>query len=146
VEYSRDPEFHMSLKRETEAVKTIVRKKGGAAALRAQNSAAATPGEGSGDPQTPLSRGDGANDASRTSHHATVPPEEDRAPSPASSTSSGSEPPLAMRVKLNGTNHGGAAPHSAPLDRVATPKRNASQPLESRAPTSAPSKPSWVCL
>jgi SWI/SNF-related matrix-associated actin-dependent regulator of chromatin subfamily B protein 1 len=105
VEYTCDADYHLS-KREAESGKPISnRKKGGAAVLRAQNSNAATPGEAS-----PHPRGEGSSENSKavvTSHL-----EDERAASPASSTSSDSEPPLAMKVKLNGTNHA-ALTHSA---------------------------------
>jgi len=113
VKYNRNPEFHTSIKHETELAKTIAKKKGGAAALRGQSTTLpATPADGTSEPPTPTrSKGD-VEAASRNSQPPTVPPSEDeRAVSPVSTASSASEPPLAQRVlKLNGTNHAPSAP------------------------------------
>ncbi|RDB23387.1 SWI/SNF chromatin-remodeling complex subunit snf5 [Hypsizygus marmoreus] len=120
VEYNPDPDFHNGIKRESELAKSTAaaKKKGGAAALRAQSSTLPpTPAETSA-PQTP-SRSNGDVDmSSRTSPMPTIPPsEDDRAISPVSTASSASEPPLAQRIKLNGTNS-----HARPLTpRVSTP-------------------------
>jgi SWI/SNF-related matrix-associated actin-dependent regulator of chromatin subfamily B protein 1 len=107
VEYNSDPEFHLGIKRDQELAKTVAKKKGGAAALRAQ--AAAAQAEGSVEPTTP--RRGGKNDTwvevpSRSSVAPSAPVQDDeRAISPISTTSSASEPPLAQRIRSNGVNH-----------------------------------------
>lgn len=106
VEYNSDPEFHLGIKRDQELAKTVAKKKGGAAALRAQ--AAAAQAEGSVEPTTPRR---GKNDTwvevpSRSSVAPSAPVQDDeRAISPISTTSSASEPPLAQRIRSNGVNH-----------------------------------------
>jgi hypothetical protein len=95
VEYNSDPDYHINLKRETENVKTQAKWKGGAAALRAQSAAVATPGDVT-DPPTPHSKGDSGVEPRRGPPAAA---EDEKPVSPASSTSSGSEPPLAQRVR-----------------------------------------------
>jgi SWI/SNF-related matrix-associated actin-dependent regulator of chromatin subfamily B member 1 len=133
VEYNADAEYHINLKRETENVKTQAKRKGGAAALRAQSAAVATPGEGT-EPPTPRSKGD------------PLPPvaAEDEKPSPASSTSSGSEPPLAQRVKINGTAHTQPSP-VPPEPPAPMPVNNVPVPTVPSAP-GPPAKVSWVSL
>lgn len=137
MEYNSDADYHINLKRETENVKTQAKKKGGAAALRAQSAAVATPGDGT-DPPTPRSKGDTWVEPPR------LPPavaEDEKPASPASTTSSGSEPPLAQRVKINGIAHTQPPPvppepptltmdHSAPIPAV----------------PSAPARMSWVSI
>jgi SWI/SNF-related matrix-associated actin-dependent regulator of chromatin subfamily B protein 1 len=100
VEYNSDAEHHLNLglKRDTDTVKTPAKKKGGT--QRAQSNAAGDAVE----PTTPRSKNEPLDGTQ---------PSNDRAVSPASSTSSGSEPPLAQRVKLNGTNH--VHPPAVPL-------------------------------
>ncbi|KAF8903075.1 hypothetical protein CPB84DRAFT_1835950 [Gymnopilus junonius] len=141
VEYNADPGFHTGIRqKEMEASKTPAKKKGTAAALRAQSTAAPS------EPQTPArSYGDGGDgdrererdsarkggrDRDRDRDRSLSPPpplekefssssarererenrgkkekqdEDDRALSPVSTASSASEPPLAQRVKMNGT-------------------------------------------
>lgn len=92
-----DPAFHSNAKREMEIAKSVAKKKGGAAALRAQSATGAnTPADG---PSTPSRKLD--IDSSR--HSPTFPPDDDRAMSPVSTVSSASEPPLAQKVKMNGS-------------------------------------------
>ncbi|KIK68324.1 hypothetical protein GYMLUDRAFT_35709 [Collybiopsis luxurians FD-317 M1] len=113
--YNTDPDYHTDLKRE-ELTKTG-KKKGAAAALRAQSSAVSTPAaDDSSAPPTPSRdrRKDGSEAPSRQSplpsRRAVL--EEDRAMSPISSASSSSEPPLSQRVKM--TNGTASAPPVSP--------------------------------
>ena len=94
VKYNTDPEFHSAIQ-ESEIAKTIAKKKGGAAALRAQSATVpTTPAEVPSElPTPPRSKGSDEPAPSR---------EDDRAISPVSTVSSSSEPPLAQRVKTNG--------------------------------------------
>lgn len=102
VEYTLDPEFHNGLRREAELGKSASKKKGGAAALRAQNTLAAEASE----PQTPSrSNGDIENASRAQSPLPSIPPEDDRAISPVSTASSTSEPPLSQKVRVNGGSH-----------------------------------------
>ncbi|GLB39897.1 putative SNF5-domain-containing protein [Lyophyllum shimeji] len=105
VEYNPDPDFHSGLKRELEAAKVTAsqKKKGSAAALRAQSSTVPhTPAETS-EPQTP-SRSNGDIDVSARQSPVPMMVDDDRAISPVSTASSASEPPLAQKIKLNGSN------------------------------------------
>ncbi|KAJ7628439.1 SNF5-domain-containing protein [Roridomyces roridus] len=87
VEYNSDLEYHTNLKREAEYAKTVAKRRGGAAALRAQSSIPATPSR-----QSPL-----------------------RDLSPISDASSVEETPLAQQVKVNGTtNHSQPSPSPPP--------------------------------
>ncbi|KAJ7337371.1 hypothetical protein DFH08DRAFT_705548 [Mycena albidolilacea] len=98
VEYNSDLEYHAALKRDAELARTVARRRGGAAALRAQNGTVpATPVES--EPQTPRDSGEGPSRQSPT-----------REPSPVSDASSVSEPPLAQKVKINGTSHANPTP------------------------------------
>ena len=99
VEYTPDPDFHSGLRREAELSKSASKKKGGAAALRAQSNL--TPAEVS-EPQTP-SRSNG--DVENASRAQSPPLEDDRAISPVSTASSTSEPPLSQKVRVNGASH-----------------------------------------
>lgn len=117
VSYSTDPEFHTALKRESEIAKTIAKKKGGAAALRAQSATVPTTPELPSEPQTPHVRDD------------------DRAVSPVSTVSSGSEPPLAHKVEANGTT---LVPPAEP-PAVLSPKDPADQ-----QPLTTETSPSWL--
>lgn len=102
MEYTLDPEFHNGLRREAELGKSASKKKGGAAALRAQNTLAAEASE----PQTPSrSNGDIENASRAQSPLPSIPPEDDRAISPVSTASSTSEPPLSQKVRVNGGSH-----------------------------------------
>lgn len=108
VEYNTREDFHRNVKSSADIAKSVAKKKGGAAALRAQ-AASARP---SSEPQTP-----------RLKDVEVVPPSDDRL-SPVSTASSHSEPPLSHK-KPNGT----SKPHSsaAPLSSVKSP---ASVPTE----------------
>jgi len=134
VEYNSSAEFHTNKIREAELARTMARKKGGAAALRAQNAGTATPGDDGEPPSSPPHEG-GSEPLPRQSLQPTVAPsEDDRAASPASSTSSDSEPPLAQRVsKVNGTNRVSSV----------TPAPSSSGPAtQASPPTSHPVPPS----
>jgi len=134
VEYNTDPDFHSGAKREAEIAKSMAKKKGGAAALRAQSSTVPNSADVS-ESQTPapIPEADAANPQSSPVKNA---PEDDRATSPVSTASSTSESPLAHRVKLNGVNH--ATPASTPkLAPAITPA-----PPTLANPPSAPSTPS----
>jgi SWI/SNF-related matrix-associated actin-dependent regulator of chromatin subfamily B member 1 len=98
-------------------VKTIAKKKGGAAALRAQNSAAnaASQPDGNSEPHTPRrGRGDvWVEVPSRSSPPSAPVQDDDRAISPISTASSASEPPLAQKVRgINGAHHVNSVPSS----------------------------------
>ena len=137
-----------SVKKEAETAKTGVKKKGGAAALRAQSSTLPnTPSELPSEPPTPL-RHDKAD------IEASLPPTEEQAGSPVSTASSASEPPLSQRVRANGTNPRVSPPAPAPSTRQASPvpptKPNPNVVPVVEIPTSSssssPSKSTWVCL
>ena len=152
MEYNTDPDVHMSLKHEVDVVKTTVRKKGGAG--RAQNAAAAVvvapsspAAESSAD--APRSRGEEVPRDSPLPANADAPlalAEDAKAPpSPASSTSSASESPLAMRVQYNGNNRpppppAAAGPPASPIHE-ANPHRPG--PAPGRVMMSPMSMP-WV--
>lgn len=120
VEYNSSAEYHTNKIREAELARTVARKKGGAAALRAQNTGA-TPGD-DGEPASSPQNDRGSEPPQQQSQHPAVPPsEDDRAASPTSSTSSDSEPPLAQRVsKVNGSTHAGSVPPVPPPGPTAT--------------------------
>ncbi|KAJ6591033.1 SNF5-domain-containing protein [Mycena vulgaris] len=128
VEYNSDLEYHAGLKREAEIAKTLAKRRGGAAALRAQSGTVpATPADTS-EPQTPRDSGEGPSRQSPA-----------RDLSPVSDTSSASEPPLAQKVKINGTNHARspAPPPPPPPEPVNLPPPLAS-PLPPPPPPSGP--------
>ena len=160
VTYNPDPDFHSGVKhKETEGTKTPAKRKGAAAALRAQSAAAsaATPADIS-EPQTP-SRSNGGDIGEPSSRKSPTPPinskdEDDRAMSPVSTASSASEAPLAHRVKMNG-NHSTkrpATPVPAPVTPVKQPEPPTSNPAApppsgvATAPSAQPGSPSktWV--
>lgn len=136
VTYNQDPDYHLSLRRETEQVKTGVKRKG-----RAPNSQVATDGQ-----DTPSRQKlDLFVDIST---RLPVPAsEDDRAMSPVSTASSDTEAPLAQRVtKVNGANHAGVASSSgtpAPTSNgIVRPKspRESSAPL----PNGSYAPPPWL--
>lgn len=97
--YNQDPEYHLSLRRETEQVKTGVKRKG-----RPPNSHLAADAD--------RQKSDLSIDVSS---RLPLPSEDDRAVSPVSTASSDTEAPLAQRVtKLNGTSHTNSARGPSP--------------------------------
>ncbi|KAF8639180.1 hypothetical protein AX17_001667 [Amanita inopinata Kibby_2008] len=153
VEYTSDPDFHSGLRREAELVKSASKKKGAAAALRAQSMALSmTPADAS-EPQTPSRlNGDVEMSSRRQSPLPPVPRlEDDRAISPVSTVSSASEPPLSQKVKINGTNH--AKPSTptpsatvmpvTPAPSAQDPNSSKTVPQPARTPPSSPTK-AWV--
>ncbi|PFH53423.1 hypothetical protein AMATHDRAFT_1089 [Amanita thiersii Skay4041] len=152
VEYTSDPDFHSGLRREAELVKSASKKKGAAAALRAQSMAlSVTPADAS-EPQTPSrSNGDVEMTSRRQSPLPSVAPvEDDRAISPVSTASSTSEPPLSQKVKTNGTSHTKTStPVLSAATAPVTPSVQDSPSLKTLTgtPPSSPSKawpPQWL--
>jgi SWI/SNF-related matrix-associated actin-dependent regulator of chromatin subfamily B protein 1 len=136
------------------------KKRGGAAALRAQSATVPpTPAETSG-AQTPSRSNGDAEMSSRLSPGPGAGLEDDRAMSPVSTASSASEPPLAQRLKMNGLNSHTRNATPAPAPSTPTPVTPAphsavkAEPASGRAaPTSgtnaagsAPTSPTrpWV--
>lgn len=152
VEYNADADYHSGLKqREAEAKMPASKRKGAAAALRAQ-STAATPMADVSEPQTPA-RSNGDVDASsrQSPTPAATLNDDDRAISPVSTASSASEPPLAQRVKLNGSHSKPpATPHPPPAAAVtsSTPPPISKPPPATELPAPpSPSKawpPAWL--
>src|ERR1700759_1793629 len=102
VEYNSSAEYHLNKLKDADLAKTMARKKGGAAALRAQNASGAAAGDDTEAANSPANE-NGPEALPRQSHPQAV-PENDRAASPGSSTSSDSESPLAQKVsKVNGS-------------------------------------------
>ncbi|KAK0236295.1 hypothetical protein EDD85DRAFT_771720 [Armillaria nabsnona] len=130
VEYNTDPDFHSNVKRDSELARTIGKKKGGAAALRAQSGT--VPTTPASEPQSPPIKPD-EEPAPRLSP---VPPpsKAETALSPVSTTSSASEAPLAQRVKTNGTNS--HAPSVAPASSAPPPAPASTSPPPPDASTS----------
>ncbi|KDR74964.1 hypothetical protein GALMADRAFT_249934 [Galerina marginata CBS 339.88] len=150
VEYNSDPDFHSGIKhKDPDATKTPAsKKKGAAAALRAQSAAhSATPAADASEPQTPTrSNGDAEGGSSRRSPTLEKQTrdrdddDDDRAMSPVSTASSASEPPLAQRVKMNGASHAKPAPTAPPTPAalpLATPVKAEQHTPASVAPTPA---------
>lgn len=102
VQYSMDPEYHLSLRSEEQS-KTTSKKRG-----RAANSAAADGAETPSRQKSEL----WVEVPTRTPNSAMIPPsEDDRAVSPVSTASSVSEAPLAQQsLKTNGANQSTPAP------------------------------------
>ncbi|KAG1802066.1 uncharacterized protein HD556DRAFT_1228080 [Suillus plorans] len=124
VTYNQDPDYHLSLRRETEQVKTGVKRKG-----RAPNSQVAADGQ-----DTPSRQKlDLFVDIST---RLPVPAsEDDRAMSPVSTASSDTEAPLAQRVtKVNGANHAGVASSSGTPPPTSNGIVRPKSPRESSAP------------
>ncbi|KAF9078558.1 hypothetical protein BDP27DRAFT_16591 [Rhodocollybia butyracea] len=98
--YNTDPDYHTDAKPE-KTLKSGSKRKGAAAALRAQGSTVSTPAaDDSSAPPTPAR--DRKKDGSEAPSRQSPPPsrlEEDRTMSPISSASSASEPPLSQRLK-----------------------------------------------
>jgi len=150
VEYNSSAEYHTNKIREAELARTMARRKGGAAALRAQNAGATTPG----DDGEPASSPQNERGSEPPPQEPTIPPsEDDRAASPASSTSSDSEPPLAQRVsKVNGSNRANSvtpAPASGPVATQTSPPASQSAPstVGASAPTTGATPtdpPKWL--
>lgn len=144
VEYNTDPDFHSNVKRDSELARTIGKKKGGAAALRAQSGT--VPTTPASEPQSPPIKPD-EEPAPRLSP---VPPpsKAETALSPVSTTSSASEAPLAQRVKTNGTNShtpsvapASSAPPPAPASTSPPPPDASTSVQESSAPPPSQSGP-----
>ena len=134
MEYNTEPDFHNGIKRDAEVAKTTAaaKKRGGAAALRAQGGTVPpTPAETSG-AQTPLRSNGDIEMSSRLSPVPGAGPEDDRAISPVSTASSASEPPLAQRLKINGMNSHARAATPTPTPTPSTPA-----PVTPAAPRSA---------
>lgn len=145
VEYNSSAEFHLNKIREAELARTMARKKGGAAALRAQNLSTSTPGPDDAEqansprpsevPETP------ARNTTR---------ENKRPASPASSSSSDSEPPLAQTVpRMNGSSHGASVPPVStsshpPSSHAPPPVSQSAPPLSSGASASSATAPPWL--
>ncbi|KAF8241040.1 SNF5-domain-containing protein [Tricholoma matsutake] len=123
VEYNTDPDFHNGIKRDAEVAKTTAaaKKRGGAAALRAQSATVPpTPAETSG-AQTPSRSNGDMEMSSRLSPGPSAGLEDDRAISPVSTASSASEPPLAQRLKMNGLNSHTRTATPAPVSAAPAP-------------------------
>ena len=125
VTYNADPDFHSGVKqKETEGTKTPAgKRKGAAAALRAQSTAADIS-----EPQTPArSTNGGSGDVGEPSRKSPTPAgavnkdDDDRAISPVSTASSASEPPLAQKVKMNGNHSTTKRPTTPPPPAVPAP-------------------------
>ncbi|KAJ7507204.1 SNF5-domain-containing protein [Mycena galericulata] len=126
VEYNSDIEHHAGLKREADYAKTMAKRKGGAAALRAQSGTVPpTPAETS-EAQTPRDSGEGTSRQSLA-----------RDLSPVSDASSASEPPLAQKVKINGTNHSNPPPPAERAEPLPADVPPVNPPVPP-APTSLP--------
>ncbi|KDQ50935.1 hypothetical protein JAAARDRAFT_199488 [Jaapia argillacea MUCL 33604] len=171
VEYNSEADYHLNLKREAENAKTVAKKKGGAAALRAalerdQQSPAPASGipDGIADssepptPRRPNSKVDVWADIPTPSRPASSTNDAIKAEpvSPISSgSSSSSEPPLAQRIsKPNGANHShistpGASSHADKTESSPRHSRNGSNhpplPLSSNNPSqSSLMEPPWL--
>lgn len=156
VEYNSSAEFHLSKIRDAELARSASRRRGGAAAHRAQTTNASTPGPGE-DAEAPSSPPAAAGAPEASPRPPEKPIEEDRPASPASSTSSDSEPPLAQRVtRVNGSSSvpppapmssgsgsATAAPSQPPASSQSVPPSvGASAPTSGTAPSTDP--PSWL--
>lgn len=138
VEWNPSAEFHLSKIRDAELARSVARKRGGAAALRAATANASTPGHG-----------DDADHPS-SSHTADAPRggEDDRAASAGSDDSSDSEPPLAQRIsKINGSNHTSSVP-PPPVSTSSAPPTASDSTSQSAPPPSSTSArvepPKWL--
>lgn len=145
VEYNSTAEFHLNKIREAELARTMARRKGGAAALRAQNISASTPGADEAEPPSSPPPPESVPETPARQ----VLPEIKRAVSPASSTSSDSEPPLAQRItRMNGSNHASSVPpastSSAPPVSHQPPPVSHPAPPSSGAPASPAVAPQWL--
>ncbi|KII91710.1 hypothetical protein PLICRDRAFT_51839 [Plicaturopsis crispa FD-325 SS-3] len=149
IEWNTDPAFHTSYKRDPEAGVRSQAKKKGAAALRAQGAtAASTPIEGTVEPETPTRR-------KSSEVYVDVPPRPSspsRPVSPAlSSASSGSEPPLAQQIKMNGI-HSDSPPPSksdpAPSAEQNRPEAQSGAPASTNGSSTQPppkhNAPEWL--
>lgn len=141
VEWNPSAEFHLNKIRDAELARSMARKKGGAAALRAATANASTPGPGD-DAEHPSSPH--PVDASKGG-------EDDRAASPASDDSSDSEPPLAQRIsKVNGSNHASSVPpppvstSSAPPAASDSTSRSVPPPSASSSTPAPVEPPRWL--
>ncbi|KAF8208209.1 hypothetical protein K438DRAFT_1961718 [Mycena galopus ATCC 62051] len=126
IEYNSDLEHHASLKRDAELAKTMARRRGGAAALRAQNGTVSATPVDTPEPQTPRDSGEGPSRQSPT-----------RESSPVSDVSSPSEPPLALKVKINGTSHTNSTPSRPPPPKP-EPTLASGPPIEPKPPANFP--------
>lgn len=126
VTYNQDPDYHLSLRHETEQVKIGVKRKG-----RAPNSQLAADGQ-----DTP-SRQKSDVFVDISTRLPVVASEDDRAMSPVSTASSDTEAPLAQRVtKTNGANHAGPASLPGSPHPTSNGAAHPTSPRESSAPIS----------
>lgn len=147
VEYNTDPEFHTTVKRESEMAKTMAKKKGSAAQRAQSTTVPTTPADGPSEPQTPSRPKDDA-----PPKQSPKPPilDDERAVSPVSTASSGSEPPLAQKVKLNGiVRVQSPLPEALPSPPVPPSPKN--EPPAIEAPPALPDPPpspsrAWVSV
>ncbi|KAK0205137.1 hypothetical protein DFS33DRAFT_1427586 [Desarmillaria ectypa] len=151
VEYNTDPDFHSNVKRDSELARTIGKKKGGAAALRAQSGT--VPTTPASEPQSPRVKPD--EDSAPRLSPAPPPSKAETALSPVSTTSSASEAPLAQRVKANGTSSHtpvvapASAPPPAPASTSPPPdastsvQESSAPPPTQSGPPGPPSQRSW---
>lgn len=134
VEYNSSAEFHLNKIKEADLAKTMARKKGGAAALRAQNASSTAAGDDIEAASSPANE-NGLEAPPRQPHPRPVP----EAASPGSSTSSDSESPLAQKVsKVNGSSAASAPPIPTPGPATTQPSQPVSQSVPSNSGASAP--------
>ena len=146
VEYNSTAEFHLNKIREAEMARTMARKKGGAAALRAQNLSASTPGPDEAEaPSSPRPSEVPETPARNTAT------DKKRAVSPASTSSSDSEPPLAQTVpRMNGSSRATPVPPVSSSSRppsthqLAAPVSQSAPPPSSGASASPATAPPWL--
>ncbi|TFY50844.1 hypothetical protein EVG20_g11296, partial [Dentipellis fragilis] len=147
VVYNSDHDFHLHQRNEAERSKTVSKKKGAAAAMRAGQTPAgdqevSTPAAVA-EPETPAPRGKGdtwPDASSRRSTDAAQRMDDERPASPASDggSSSASEPPLAQKMKMNGASKAESAPPTSVPQDSAEPRRIGTPPPEHLASASAP--------
>lgn len=113
------------MKREAEIAKTLAKRRGGAAALRAQSGTVPPTPADTSEAQTPRDSGEGPSRQSPV-----------RDLSPVSDASSASEPPLAQ-ARINGTSNHTSAPAAAPT-APSKPVNSPPPPTNLPAPTVSP--------
>ncbi|KAH7928851.1 SNF5-domain-containing protein [Leucogyrophana mollusca] len=128
VQYNSDPEYHINLQREVEQAKTGGRRRG-----RPQNPQNAPDGSDTPSRQRPEVW---VEVPSRPPNSSTaLPSEDDRAVSPASTSSSGSEAPLASLIATSAQAATTGPPHQPPISSAGSPKLTG----DNRAPSPADS-------
>lgn len=144
MEYNASSKYHLNKIKEAELARTVARRKGGAAALRAQNASTTAAGDDAETASSPPNENNAEPQPQPAQPPAVPASGADTATSPGSSTSSDSESPLAQKIsKVNGSNHATSTPPAPPAS-FGPATTQPSQPVNQSAPLSITASASLI--